>query len=65
MLCQKDNKQVVKYNKLHFEASPMPMKFISMDLIGEFHPPSTKGNRYALTVILYAYRLCILHTTKS
>ena len=27
------------------------MKFISMDLIGEFHPPSTKGNRYALTVI--------------
>ena len=27
------------------------MKFISMDLIGEFHPPSSKGNRYALTVI--------------
>ena len=22
-----------------------------MDLIGEFHPPSSKGNRYALTVI--------------
>ena len=50
-LCQKHNKQVVKYNKLHFEASPAPMKFISMDLIGEFHPPSSKGNRYALTVI--------------
>ena len=32
-LCQKHNKQVVKYNKLHFEASPAPMKFISMDLI--------------------------------
>ena len=22
-----------------------------MDLIGEFHPPSKKGNKYALTVI--------------
>ena len=42
MLCQKHNKQVVKYNKLHFEVSPTPMKFILMDLIGEFHPPSTK-----------------------
>ena len=27
------------------------MKFISMDPIGEFHPPSPKGNIYALTVI--------------
>ena len=27
------------------------MKFIPMELIGEFHPPSSKGNRYALTVI--------------
>ena len=50
-LCLKHNKQVVKYNRLHFEASPAPMKFISMDLIGEFHPPSSKGNRYVLMVI--------------
>ena len=28
-----------------------PMQFISMDLIGEFHPPSAKGYKYALTVI--------------
>ena len=27
------------------------MQFVSMDLIGEFHPPTTKRNRYALTVI--------------
>ena len=27
------------------------MDFISMDLIGEFYPPSGRGNRYALTVI--------------
>ena len=33
------------------------MEFISMDLIGEFHPPSSKGNRYALTAGMYAYRI--------
>ena len=39
-LCQEHNKQVVKYSKINFEAEPSPMTFISMDLIGEFHPPS-------------------------
>ena len=28
-----------------------PMEFICMDLIGEFHPPTSRGHRYALTVI--------------
>ena len=37
------------------------MDFISMDLIGEFHPPSTRGNKYALTVILYAIRMDLVH----
>ena len=66
-LCQKHNKQVVIYNKLHFEASLAPMKFISMDLIGEFHPPSSKGNRYALTVICMhtGFVFCIPLKTKS
>ena len=66
-LCQKHNKQVVKYNKLHFEASPAPVKFISMNLIGEFHPPSSKGNRYALTVICMhtGFVFCISLKTKS
>ena len=27
------------------------MEFISMDLIGKFHPPPSKGNRYALTAV--------------
>ena len=49
--CQEHNKQSVKYSKYNFAAESAPMKFISMDLIGEFHPPSSKGNRYALTVI--------------
>ena len=67
MLCQKHNKQVVKYNKLHFETSPAPMKFIPIDLTGEFHPPTSKGNRYALTVICMhtGYVFCILLKTKS
>ena len=49
--CQQRNRQVIKYNKLHFDTASFPMEFISMDLIGEFHPPSKKGNKYALTVI--------------
>ena len=59
--CQEHNKQAVKYSKYNSEAEPAPMKFISMDLIGEFHPPSSKGNRYALTVICMftGYTFCI------
>ena len=60
-LCQEHNKQVVKYSKMNFEAEPTPMKLISMDLIGEFHQPSSKGNRHALTVICMftGYTFCI------
>ena len=46
-LCQEHNKHVVKYSKINFEADSAPVRFISMDLIDEFHPPSSKGNRYA------------------
>jgi transposase InsO family protein len=49
--CQKHNPNPVSYQKLHFRVPQTPMQFISMDLIGEFHPPSSKGNRFALTVI--------------
>ena len=43
------------------------MEFVSMDLIGEFHPPSSKGNRYALTAIcmLTGYTFCIPIKIKS
>ena len=59
--CQRRNKQVVKYATLHFDVATFTMQFISMDLIGEFHPPTTKRNRYALTVIcmLTGYVFCI------
>ena len=59
--CQQRNRQVIKYQKLHFNTASFPMDFISMDLIGEFHPPSKKRHRYALTVIcmLTGYVFCI------
>ena len=38
-----------------------------MDLVGEFQPPSSKGNGYALTAvcILTGYTLCIPIKNKS
>ena len=65
--CQRRNKQVVKYATLHFNVATFPMQFISMDLIGEFHPPTSKGKRYALTVIcmLTGYVFCIPLKTKT
>ena len=65
--CQRRNKQVIKYATLHFDVATFPMQFISMDLIGEFHPPTTKGKRYALTVIcmLTGYVFCIPLKTKT
>ena len=43
------------------------MQFISMDLIGEFHPPTAKKNRYTLTVIimLMGYVSCVPLRTKT
>ena len=65
--CQRGNKQVVKYATLHFNVANFPMQFISMDLIGEFHPPTSKGKRYAVTVIcmLTGYVFCIPLKTKT
>ena len=65
--CQSRNKQVVKYAKLHFDVATFPMQFISMDLIGEFHPPTSKKCKYALTVIcmLTGYVFCVPLKTKT
>ena len=65
--CQRRNKQVVKYATLHFDVATFPMHFISMKLIGEFHPPTTEGKRYALTVIcmLMGFVFCIPLKTKT
>ena len=65
--CQRRNKQVVKYATLHFNVATFPMQFISMDLIGEFHPPTSRKHRYALTVIcmLTGYVFCVHLKTKA
>ena len=59
-ICQKHNIIPVKYTPGHFSVPKQPMEFISMDLIGEFHP-SSKKNKYALTVIcmLTGFTFCI------
>ena len=58
---------MVKYAMLHFDVATFPMQCISMDLIGEFHPPTAKGKRYALTVIymLTGYVFCVPLKTKT
>ena len=65
--CQRKNKQVVKYATLHFDVATFPMQFISMDLIGEFHPPTNRNHRYSLTVIcmLTGYVFCVPLKTKA
>ena len=50
-----------------FDVATFPMQFISMDLIGEFHPPTSGKLRYTLTVIcmLMGYVFCIPLRTKT
>ena len=59
--CQQCNSQVVRYNQGQFRVPKAPMDFISMDIIGEFHPPTAEGYKYALTVIcmLTGFTWCI------
>ena len=61
------NRRVAKYARLHFDVATFPMQFISMDLIGEFHPPTSRKHRYALTVIcmLTGYVFCVPSQTKT
>ena len=59
--------QKTQFEKEIFEPGVQPMEFISMDVIGEFYPPSLKGNRYALTAVcmLTGYTFCIPLKNKS
>ena len=67
--CQVYAKHNIKTQQLkneHFSSPPQPMEFIAMDLIGEFHPTSSKGNRFALTAVcmLTRFTFCIPLKTK-
>ena len=60
-VCAKHNIKMQQLKNEHFSSPPQPMEFIAMDLIGEFHPASSKGNRYTLTAIcmLIGFTFCI------
>ena len=65
--CQLHRTAAVKFEAKHFKPSMKPVDFIIMDLIGEFHPPSSNGNRYALTGVcmLTGFTLCISIKSKK
>ena len=54
-----------EFNKEHFAVPTQPMEFIAMDLIGEFHPASSKGNRLCPDCNLHANRIHFLYTTEK
>ena len=59
-VCAKHNIKTQQLKNEHFSSPPQPMEFIAMDLI-EFHPASSKGNRFALTAVcmLIGFTFCI------
>ena len=60
-VCAKHNIKTQQLRNKHFSTPPQPMEFIAMDLNGEFHPASSKGNRFALTAVcmLTGFTFCI------
>ena len=65
--CAKQKVQKTQFKKQIFEPGVQPMEFVGVDLIGEFHPPSSKGNKYALTAVcmLTGFTFCIPIKNKS
>ena len=59
--CTKQKVQKTQFEKQIFKPGVQPMEFICIDLIGEFYPPSSKGDRYALTAVcmLTGFTFCI------
>ena len=65
-VCAKHNIKTQQLKNEHFSSPPQPMEFIAMDLIGKFHPASSKGNRFTLTAVcmLMGFTFCIPLKTK-
>ena len=57
----------IKFERKIFHPSLLPMDFICMDLIGEFHPPTSHGHRYTLTAVcmLTGFTWCTPLKTKT
>ena len=65
-VCAKHNIKTQQLKNEHFSSAPQPMEFIAIDLIGEFHPASSKGHRFALTAVcmLTGFTFCFPLKTK-
>ena len=65
--CALHKSENVKFEGKVFHPSLLPMDFICMDLIGEFHRPTSCGHRYALTAVcmLTGFTWCIPLKTKT
>ena len=65
--CRLHKLENVKFERKIFKPSLQPMDFICMDLIGEFHPPTSHGQRYALTAVcmLAGFTWCVPLKTKT
>ena len=61
--CVVQKVQKTQFEKKIFEPGAQPMEFVSMDLIGKFHPPPLiKRKQICTNSSLYAYRIYLLHT---
>ena len=63
--CARHNIHNNEVYKEHFKAPSQPMEFLAMDLIGEFHPASSKGNRFTAICMLTGFTWCIPLKTKK
>ena len=65
--CQLHKLENMKFERKIFKPSLQPIDFICMDLIGEFHPPTSHGHRYALTAVcmLTGFTWCVPLKTKT
>ena len=66
-ICQLHKLENLKFGRKVFKPSLQPMDFICMDLIGEFHPSTSCGHRYAFTVVcmLTGFTWCVPLKTKT
>ena len=64
--CMLHKLENVKFERKLFKPSLQPMDFICMDLIDEFHPPTSRGHHYALTAVcmLTGFTWCLPLKTK-
>ena len=65
--CMLHKLENMKFERKVFKPSLQTMDFICMDLIGEFHPSTSRGHHYALTAVcmLTGFTWCIPLKTKT